>query len=149
MTEVALSREEAAALLAMEKHRADDNVYEYPAFGGAIHIPLQSIDRRETFTLDVRRSQIKLAKGTYQNRARGIVILARLDFGGPPHRNPDDSEVECPHLHVYREGYGDRWAVPLPRGQFPNQNDAWMLVTDFMRFINVTLVPDLRRGLFA
>ncbi len=34
-----------------------------------------------------------LTKGTYQNRARGVAILARLDFGGAPHRNRDDQEI--------------------------------------------------------
>lgn len=98
-------------LLAMEKHRVDDTVFEYPDLGGALRIPLQSPDRRETFSLDITRSQVNLVKGTYQNRGRGVVILARLDFGGAPHRNPDDVEVPCPHLHIYREGYGDRWAI--------------------------------------
>jgi hypothetical protein len=36
----------------------------------------------------------------------------RLDLDGPPHRNPDDEEIPWPHLHVYREGYGDKWASP-------------------------------------
>jgi hypothetical protein len=57
--------------LAMEKHEADDAVYEYPSLGGGIRVPPLSPDKRESFFLDVTRSQIKLTKGTYQNRARG------------------------------------------------------------------------------
>ena len=45
-------------------------------------MPLLSPDKRESFFLDITRSQIKLTKGTYQNRARSVAILARLDFGG-------------------------------------------------------------------
>ena len=89
MPDVSLTQADADALLAMEKHRADDSIHDYPGMGGALRIPLQSPDKRELFMLDITRSGIKLTKGTYQNRARGVVILARLDFGGAPHRNPD------------------------------------------------------------
>jgi hypothetical protein len=133
----------------MEKHQADDVIYDYPGLGGALRIPLQSPDKREAFMLDVSRSQIKLTKGTYQNRARGVVILARLDFGGAPHRNPDDQEIQCPHLHIYREGFGVRWAVPLPAGDFTNADDRWALFVEFMKFVNITVPPNVRRGIFT
>lgn len=149
MAEINLTQADADALLAMEKHRIDDTVYDYPSLGGSVRISLQSPDKRESFVLDITRSQIKLTKGTYQNRARGVVILARLDFGGGPHRNPDDQEIDCPHLHVYREGFGDRWAVPLPAGRFANATDPWLLLLEFMKFVNITVLPDVRRGLFT
>jgi hypothetical protein len=78
VADINLAQEEADALLAMEKRKADDAVYEYPSLGGGIRVPLLSPDKRESFFLDLTRSQIKLTKGTYQNRARGVVILARL-----------------------------------------------------------------------
>ena len=149
MADVSLTQSDADALLAMEKHRVDDTVYDYPSLGGAVRIPLQSLDKHETFILDITRGQIKLTKGTYQNRARGVVILARLDFGGAAHRNPDDQEVECPHLHVYREGFGDRWAVPLPAEPFTDVSDPWLLLLEFMQFVNITVPPDIQRGLFT
>jgi hypothetical protein len=148
MAEIILTQAEADALLALEKERVDDTVYDYPGLGGALRIPLASPDKRETFSLDIYRAQINLAKGTYQNRARGVVILARLDFGGAPHRNPDDEEIASPHLHIYREGYGDKWARALPANAFANPNDRWVLLLDFLRFVNVTNAPEIRPGLF-
>lgn len=65
MTEIALTQAEADTLLAMEKHRVDDMVYDYPSLGGALRIPLQSSDKREAFILDITRSYINLSKGTY------------------------------------------------------------------------------------
>jgi Family of unknown function (DUF6978) len=144
-----LAQADADALLAMEKHRVNDTVYDYPSLGGTLRIPLQSPDIREAFFLDITRSQVNLAKGTCQNRSRGVVVLARLDFGGAPHRNPDDREIDCPHLHVYREGFGDRWAVPLPAGRFSDPGDRWVLLVEFMQFVNVADPPDVRRGLFT
>jgi hypothetical protein len=95
--------------------------------------------------LDITRGRINLKKGTYQSRARGVVILARLDFSG---RNPDNQEIGSPHLHLYREGYGDRLAFPVPPAAFPNLADSWATLQDFMRFINLTLTPDIRPSLF-
>jgi len=149
LADVSLTQADADALLAMEKQRANDTVYNYPSLGGAIRIPLLSPDKREAFHLDITTSQIALAKGTYQNRARSIVILARLDFGGAPHRNPDDQDIDCPHLHLYRDGYGEKWAFPLPLGKFTDPNDRWQLLLDFMQYVNITIKPDLRRELFT
>jgi hypothetical protein len=51
MPEVNLTQAEAAALIAMEKHRGDEQEYEYPGLGGLIVIPLVSPDKRESFCL--------------------------------------------------------------------------------------------------
>jgi len=53
---------------------------------------------------------------TYQNRGRAVVVLLRLDLKGSPLRNPNDEVIPCPHLHIYREGFGDKWAYPLAEG---------------------------------
>ena len=147
MAEINPTQTEADQLLAIEKHRVDDQEWNYPGLGGQIRIPLISADKREDFFLDIERSTINLAKGKYQNRARHVVILARIDFGGAPHRNPDDAEITCPHLHLYREGYGDKWAFPLPLDRFPNPTDTWQTLDDFMRYCNITQPPLIRRGL--
>ena len=86
-------------------------------------------------------------KGTYQNRARQTVILARVDFGGAPHRNPDGVEVPCPHLHRYREGYGTKWAEPVPP-EFGSGGDPWNLLNRFLEYCNVTQPPLFDRELF-
>jgi len=148
MAEVNIPQADADALLAMEKRRETEDQYEYPGLGGAVTIPLVSNDRREKFILDIRRGRIDLQKGTYQARARHVVVLARLDFGGTPHRNPDDKEVPSPHLHVYREGYGSKWAMPLPADKFTEPENLWRLLEDFFVFCNITDPPDLQRGLF-
>lgn len=144
-----LTQAEADALLALAKRRIDATEHDYPAFGERVTIPLISSDRRESFLLDLRRSRIDLAKGTYQNRAKQVVVLARLDFGGAPHRNPDGQKIGTPHLHVYREGYGDRWANPVPSDRFANLDDPWRTLEDFMRFCNVVEPPIIVRGLFT
>ena len=112
-------------------------------------IPLMSANKRENFILDVSRGKIDLVKGTYQNRSRQVIVLIRLDFGGRPHRNPDGQEIASPHLHLYREGYGDKWAASVPVESFPDTSDLWRLLDDFMRFCNITEPPSIQRGLFT
>ena len=68
MADINLTQTDADVLLAMEKHKVDDTPYQYPSLGGGVRIPLQSLDKRESFFLDITRSQIVLTKGTYQNR---------------------------------------------------------------------------------
>lgn len=149
MTDSSLTQAEADALITMEKHCFDEKQWDYPVLGGRVSIPLFSMDRREQFILDLSRGKINLSKGTYQSRARQIIILVRLDFGSAPHRNPDGEEIGSPHLHVYREGYGDKWAIPVPRERFSDLDDLWQNLEDFMRYCNIVKPPYIRRGLFT
>ncbi len=149
MAEINLTQSEAEALIAMEKVRIDDQDWDYPSLGGRISIPLVSKNKRENFILDLSRGNIDLLKGTYQNRARQIVILVRLDFDGQPHRNPDGQEITSPHLHIYREGFGDKWAAPVPPDVFSNVTDLWQTLLEFMTYCNIVEPPRIERGLFT
>jgi hypothetical protein len=147
MVDIDLTQAEADALIALPKFKENNEVWEYPSLGGSISIPLVSSDKREKFHLDISHGRIDLLKGKHQNRARQCCILVRLDFGGSPHRNPDGIEIPCPHLHLYREGYGDKWAVSTPIGHFPNTSDIWQTFQDFMKYCNVISPPLIQRGL--
>ena len=148
MADIDLSQPEADALIAMEKHRVNEEHLDFPDPGERLGIPLQSPDRREAFFVDVTRSSLKLTKGTYQNRARQGIVLLRLDVDGAPHRNPDGEEIPCPHLHVYREGFADKWAVPAPEGLIATDGSLHSTLTLFMNRCNVTLPPNVQKGLF-
>lgn len=71
-------------------------------------------DNKESYLLDIIPNRLMPSKISTTLRVRKNVLLVRLDVAGPPHRNPDDTEVPCPHLHVYRQDYGLKWAYPLP-----------------------------------
>jgi hypothetical protein len=149
MADIAITQTEADALIRLPKIPADKSDWSYPPLGGAVSIPLTSKDKREDFLLDISRGQINLSRGKYQNRARYVIVLVRLDFGGPPHRNPDGEEIACPHLHIYKEGYGDKWAYPVSIDEFPNIDDTTEALYDFMRFCNVIEFPNIQIGLFT
>ena len=149
MADMNLTQAEADALIALEKHRVNEERSDFPMGGQSLVLPLQSPDRREQFLLDVSRGRIDLLKVKMQNRGRQVVVLVRLDLGGAPHRNPDGEEISVPHLHVYREGYGDKWALPVPADVFTSTNDVWRTLEEFMRFCNISQPPHIARGLFT
>ena len=135
--------------MAMEKRCSDDKERLFPPPGERLSIPLTSIDKRENFMLDVTRGQIKITKATYQNRARQVIILLRLDLEGPPHRNPDGEEIPCPHLHTYREGFGDKWAIAAPIDRYTNMLDLFSTCDAFMQHCNIVERPNIQKGLFS
>jgi hypothetical protein len=149
MADINLTQDEADKLIAMGKRSVDEKDWLFPVPGDRVAIPLTSIDKWESFVLDVTRAQIKLTKATYQNRARAVIILMRLDFDGPPHRNPDGEEIACPHLHVYREGYGVKWAIPAPVARYTNTLDLVSTCEAFMQHCNITNPPKIQKGLFS
>ena len=147
MVELNVTQAEADALIAMPKVRANEGVWNFPGPGGSVSVPLFSENKRENFLLDVSRGQINLLKATYQNRARQVVILVRLDVNGSPHYNPDGKRMSCPHLHLYREGFGDKWAFPIPDGQFLRIDDRWETLQDFMDYCNIIHPPHFHQGI--
>jgi hypothetical protein len=149
MADINLTQAEADALIAMEKYSVNEARSDFPLGGESVSLPLESADRREQFILDLSRGRIDLRKIKMQNRGRQVVVLVRLDLGGAPHRNPDDAEIPAPHLHLYREGYGDKWAIPLPAEHFCDPSDVWITFEDFLRYCNITRPPHVERGLFT
>ena len=142
-----LTQAEADALMIMQKRTADGHAKMFPVPGGKLVLELESVDRTEDFLLDVTRSRIEFSRISYQNRGRSVIVLKRLDLNGPPHRNPDDKTVPCPHLHVYREGFGDKWAEAVPSGRFTDLNNLSQTLSEFMTECNVVEPPTVNPGL--
>ncbi|MDG6263275.1 DUF6978 family protein [Glaesserella parasuis] len=143
-----LAQQEANALLTLEKYDFSNGEYKFPYMGGSLRLSLQSMDKKETFNLDVTRGYIALEKITFQTRARKAVVLVRLDIEGPPHRNPDGEEITCPHIHLYREGYGDKWAYPLPDELKLVLDSPYDLLDRFMDYCHIIGKPLIQRELF-
>ena len=53
------------------------------------------------------------------------------------------------HLHIYREGFGDKWAVGVPWDGFRAVGDVWAMFEEFLQFCNVTRPPNVVRELFT
>jgi hypothetical protein len=158
-----LTQSEADSLISLEKKRTTRDIFNFPQSGEFLTIPIVSLDEREAFLIDInRKGRIRLTKCTYQERYRGMVILVRLDINGSPHPNPEVSNVplsyllhyngqtvQCPHLHLYVEGFMDRWAIAAPPDKFPNTRDLNATLDDFFHYCNIIEPPIIQRGLFV
>lgn len=143
-----LTQTEADRLMEMLKQFVDRATINFPLSGQSSRWEVKSDDGRESFLVDARRKgKIKLSKCTFQERYRVIEILLRLDIDGPPHDNPDGTEVPCPHLHIYREGFADKWAFPLPAGAFTDTSDLVKTLREFLEFCKVQNIPAIQGGL--
>lgn len=145
MADIIISQEEADRLMLMPKARLDNNAHDFPLPGEKVIVNLQSTDGRERFILDVSRGKIEVRKATYQSRYHKVIILSRLDIIGAPHTNPDGTMVECPHIHKYREGFGDKWAFPLPE-TFSKTENLVRVLDEFMDYNNIIDRPIFSGG---
>lgn len=165
-----LAQSKADELVAMPKRRKDDDSYDFPLNGESLSVDLISEDGREDFILDIsiEKKVSRDAKETnrkYQLRYQGEYILIRIDTKRP-HKNLErsdlsESDIERlehlkqyfgmefpgPHIHVYVEGYGDAWAMPIPVDKFTRLHDPCETMDDFFAYCNIMEPPLIQRGL--
>lgn len=111
MEETMISDEQSQAFINILKHIIDEPI-DFDFSKKVIQIRDQN--EREEYMMDIIPNRAKPNKISTTLRVRKNVLLLRLDVNGPPHRNPDDTEVPCPHLHIYKQGYDLKWAYPVP-----------------------------------
>jgi len=105
---------------------------------------LEALDDRERFLLDIWRGTLRLTKIKFQNRVRTIVVLVRLDVDGAPHTNPDGQRLSGTHLHLFREGYDDRWAFPVDPAAFTLLSDPGTTFQEFCAFCRIESPPPVQ-----
>ncbi|HSS97759.1 MAG TPA: hypothetical protein VLK33_12050 [Terriglobales bacterium] len=105
---------------------------------------LTSSDDRERFLLDVWRGTLRLTKLKFQNRVRTVIVLVRLDVDGAPHTNPDGQRLSGTHLHLFREGYDDKWAYPVDPNIFTMLNDPGTAFQEFCNFCTIDSPPSVQ-----
>ena len=148
MSNTALTQYEADALIKMDKIPANGKSIELPDFGGRVEVQLQSQTGQENFILNYWRGTINILKRNHNLRGRHTIGLVRLDLGHS-HRNPDGVKIGPRHLHLYREGYGLLWAFKIPETEFPDLDNTYKTLEDFLKYCHVTKMPNFNRGLFS
>jgi Family of unknown function (DUF6978) len=131
-----LTQTEADALIAMDKSFVNPVTVNVRPGINQTH-ELIGADPKERFLLDLWRGTIRLSKYRFQTRGRQVIVLVRLDLNGAPHTNPDGSKIGGTHVHVYREGYEDRWASPIDPAEFKNLRDVSQTFRDFCDYCKI------------
>ncbi len=153
-----ISQQDADFFFEMGKYHNEEKEYDFPTSGVKLTIPFVSEDKRENFLFDIYRGAISITKITYQNRVRKAYILRRLDMDGPTHVNPEaetvpleilepfnGKEIPCPHLHLYVEGYGEKWAIPADLIIKTEGKDIYEMMNDFFSYCNVMQFPKITK----
>jgi hypothetical protein len=151
-----LTQSEADALITLPKTKNSNDSYDFPFPGDFLKIPIISQDEQENFLIDISRGRILLTQCTYQERYQTVIILIRLDVDGPPHSNPEvvyvplpyltpynGQTIDCPHLHLYVEGFMTKWAIPAPNDEFPDTTNLYKTLQDFFQYCNVVETPKI------
>ena len=151
-TQSLLSNKDVWSLIKTPK-RMTEHVFYYNE--GANHeYELKSDNKENTFVLDFNRGRIEL-KYTLQTRVNTSIVLIRLDINST-HTNPNvDYHVEKDdpffsihersigkrfekesHIHVYREGFEDKWAYPINE-IIKDTKDIKKTILAFLKYCNI------------
>lgn len=102
---------------------------------------------KEIFMLDFYRGSFELLKYTLNKRYRQTTIMLRYDNGGR-HTNPDGVTFDGRHVHLYREGYNDKFAFPVSEIGVTNTDSMDIVFNKIMHFCNVKSFPTIEVPMF-
>ncbi|MDD6716645.1 MAG: hypothetical protein PUF49_09750 [Firmicutes bacterium] len=107
-----LTQVQADTLMSMQKHFKESDI-KISKVGESNVFELSDGEGENSFYFDIdRRGKIEF-KTKFQERYETNDVLVRLDLNSPDHINPDGSKVGRYHIHIYKEGYADRWAYNI------------------------------------
>lgn len=75
-----LTQQEADALLTLGKYDFSNGEYKFPYMGGSLRLSLHSMDKKETFNLDVTRGYIALEKNHLPNQSQKSHCIGSLGY---------------------------------------------------------------------
>ena len=108
---------------------------------------INSTKTKEVFLFDFYRGSVELSKYTFNKRYRQTVILLRYDNGGR-HTNPDGVLFEGPHVHLYREGYNDKFAFQVSEVGINTSDSMEEVLKKIMQFCNIKRFPSIEISMF-
>lgn len=145
-----LSQAEADTLQTIEKALTNPKqVHLPPPNGTKIHAVyyLRDNHRKDDMKLSTYHAQKNQKKVSYRILYNSSILLVRVDTqDATPHINPDKKIIippYQPHIHIYREWYGDKFAYPLPN-EFKDTDDIVQLFMDFLSYSNIINIDEVQ-----
>ena len=108
---------------------------------------INSSVNKEIYLLDFYRGSFELTKYTINKRYRQTITLLRYDNGGR-HTNPDGEIFEGAHVHLYREGFNDKFAFPVSKIGIDATDAMESVFHKIMYFCKINRVPDIELTMF-
>ncbi|MDD4095302.1 MAG: hypothetical protein PHP22_03555 [Oscillospiraceae bacterium] len=128
-----MTQDEADRLMGLNK--IIDKTIQFPPQNKMAVYEASAIQGPEEFEVRVnRKGRLELFRCTFQESFLKKTILVRVDLDeDKPHLNPDREKIVGPHIHLYREGYDDRWAF-LINDHIPQISMDSNLIDNFKHF---------------
>lgn len=108
---------------------------------------IEAVNSKNKYLLDFYRGSFELTRYTYNKRYRQSIILLRYDNGGR-HTNPDGRSFNGPHVHIFREGYNDKFAFPISDLNIDESNSIDEVLENLLQFCNVIKRPIIQTPIF-
>lgn len=107
-----------------------------------------SNESKDVFILHYTVGRLCLDKFSYNKNYRKSIPLLRF-CSSKRHTNPDGTVFEGAHVHVYREGFGDKVAFPIEEiGLTDIDLSKGTVLESFLDYCNVTRRPRIINQLF-
>jgi len=108
---------------------------------------VNSLESHDTFLIDYNRGKIQLLKYTLNKRYKQTVCLIRLDTIGR-HTNPDGEKFDGPHIHLYRDGFDDKFAHPIVSIGINDPTNIENSIKEFLEFCNIRNIPPIQKSTY-
>lgn len=147
---MSLSQDEFNHLIKLKKKFQDSDAIELGPHPIEWQKKIVSTESKDTFIMDFRRASIEVKKYTFNKRFRTAVVLLRFDSHGR-HTNPpgtDEKIFNGPHVHLYREGFEDKWAFPVEELGVKDASSMLDVFNQITNYCNIEKIPNVNQSLF-
>jgi len=135
-----LTQSEADALIRVRKLFLDKTPLIIG--GGNIQRELQSqIRAEERFYLNIRQTAIEFGIFSSVTRFFSQPLVRICIDKDMKHENPNGEIIEGSHIHLYREGFRDRFATPLLKYGF---DDSAGIIYCLGKFLEICNIEDIK-----
>ena len=110
-------------------------------------LDVKSLESKETFLLDFFKRNIVVSRYSINKRYRRSIVLFRYCNDGR-HTNPDGKVFTGRHIHIYREGYDDKFAFPIQEIGIQDDDDLGVVFEKVLRFWNILNYDPLQTKMF-
>jgi len=101
----------------------------------------------ESFVLDFYKGSLELSRYTFNKRYRQTLIMLRYDNEGR-HTNPDGISFDGRHVHLYREGYNDKFAFPVEEIGIFTDAPVEVVFNKIMSYCKIRRYPSIQFRIF-
>ena len=139
-----LKQQDFERLLKLPKKFSTDDILDISIAPSNWTRKVISIESDDEFLMDFYRGSYDLSRFTINKRYKTNIVLLRFDSGGM-HKNPDEKTIKGAHIHIYKEGYGDKFAYPITDFGITKSNytikEIFIMLLKFCNFVEI---PDFK-----